>query len=101
MTLIEALDATPKTKKVLAELLGTDTRSVELAVQEARLRGLPILSDSEGYRYAQTSEEVQVCAARLRRRAATQFLTARALKRAAVRMKAREDAPLTFFTEAA
>lgn len=83
MTLLEALTASPLTKKALAEKCATSPRNIEEAVMEARLRGVPIVSDGDGYRYAQTAEEVRQCADRLRRRAINQLLTARGLRRAA------------------
>lgn len=87
MTILDALRDTPLTKKALAEAMGCDTRTVEQEVQAARLRSVPIISDSDGYRLAQSAEEVEACAAALRRRAAHQFVTARALRRAARRMR--------------
>jgi biotin operon repressor len=95
VTLLEALTATPQTKRVLAEKLGTSSREVELEVQDARLRGVPIISDSDGYRYAQTPQEARQCAARLRSRAIRQMETAQALDRAADKM------PLSLWNDAA
>ena len=45
--------------------------------------GGDIVSSGNGYRYAETAEEMQDCARRLRERAIHQLLTARALRRAA------------------
>ncbi len=99
-TLLEALSATPKTKRQLAEDMGCGTREVELEVQDARMRGVPIYSDTDGYRYAQTADEAYLCALRLQRRAANQFLTARALRRAARRMEVREMEQQTLWSAA-
>jgi len=53
---------------------------VEAAIQAARLGGAPICSTGDGY-WLGTPAEVAACAARLRSRAITQMLTARALRR--------------------
>jgi hypothetical protein len=88
--LLEALSATSQTKKVLAERLGwytatgkPDTRRVELEINDARHRSVPIVSDSDGYRFAQTPAEARQCAERLRNRAIRQMETAAGLDRAA------------------
>jgi biotin operon repressor len=98
VTLIEALTTTPLTKKALAERMGTDTRSVELEVQDARLRGIPIVSNSDGYWLAQTPAEARQCAERLRNRAIRQMETAAGLDRAADNL---ERARLTLWSDAA
>lgn len=63
-------------------------RRVQAAIQEARLAGWPIVSDGEGVRLSFDPGEVAACAVALRRRAVTQWLTARALRRTAERMRA-------------
>lgn len=79
----DLLTDTPQTKKVLAEKLGTDSRTVEEMIQSARLEGAPILSSSEGYWLSRDPAEIRRCAERLRSRALTQLETAGALKEAA------------------
>lgn len=88
--LLDALSATPQTKRVLASKLGTTTREVELAVNAARLDGLPVISSGDGYRLGASAAEVDACALRLRRRAINQLLTSRALRNTARRMAAKE-----------
>jgi biotin operon repressor len=83
VTLLDALTAEPQTKRELAEKVGLPTREVEALIQSYRLDGVWIVSDSRGYRYAATVEEMQDCARRLRERAIHQLLTARALRRSA------------------
>ena len=63
-------------------------RRIQAATQEARLAGWPIVSDGDGVRLSTDPGEVAACAAALRRRAVTQWLTARALRRTADRMRA-------------
>lgn len=91
MTLLDALTSRPQNKRILAEKLSTTPREVELLVQDARLRGIPIWSDSDGYRYCLSADEARLCAQRLRNRAIRQLLTSRALRRAAQTMAAREQ----------
>ncbi len=63
-------------------------RRVQAAICEARLAGWPIVSDGEGVRLSSDPGEVAACAVALRRRAVTQWRTARALRRTAERMRA-------------
>jgi hypothetical protein len=63
-------------------------RRVQAAIQEARLAGWPIVSDGDGVRLETDPAAVLACAAALRRRAVTQWLTARALRRTGERMRA-------------
>ncbi len=84
----------PQTKRELAERMGIPARDVEEAVRLARLDGARIVSDGDGYRLAASSDELEALDRRLRTRAAHQFLTARAVRRAARAMKADEDARL-------
>lgn len=92
MTVVPFLTRRPQTKRELADRMGIPQRSVEEAVQVERLAGAPILSDGDGYRLAGTSDELEAQVQRLRRRAANQFLTARAVRQTARRMKVAEDA---------
>lgn len=82
----DLLRSTPLTKKALAEAAGCSSREVELAIHEARLAGVPIVSDDRGY-WLGTATEVLECAERLRRRYVNQAVTARALRRTARRME--------------
>lgn len=82
----------PQTKRELAERMGIPARDVEEMVRLARLDGAPILSDGDGYRLAADPDELEAQARRLRIRAAHQFLTARAVRLSARRMKAEHDA---------
>jgi biotin operon repressor len=93
---LDALSATPQTKKELASKLGIPTRDVEALVQQYRLDGAAIVSDGSGYRLARNAAEVESCYRRLRSRAVHQLVTARALRRTARRMTAEEAAPLAF-----
>ncbi len=87
MTFAEVLSTTPIIKKALADKMQIHPRLIEAAVQQARLEGHPICSDSDGY-WLGTAEEVLACSQRLRRRAINQLLTSRALRRTARRMAA-------------
>lgn len=78
-------------RDVALAALGLDRgalRRVQAAIQEARLAGWPLVSDGEGVRLSFDPGEVAACAVALRRRAVTQWLTARALRRTAERMRA-------------
>lgn len=86
--MIDCLRYSPLTKKALAEAAGVSTREVEALIQQYRLEGWPILSDSDGYRLSNDPAEVLACSQRLRRRAIHQLLTSRALRRTARRMAA-------------
>ncbi len=81
--------------------MGVDTRTVELEVQAARLRGIPIVSDSDGYRFAQNSAEAFECYRWLRSKYLSQARTAFAIKRAAFRMAATEQDQGVLWTEVA
>jgi thiamine pyrophosphate-dependent acetolactate synthase large subunit-like protein len=71
-------------------VLGLTIRQVQAACEELRRAGQPVLSSGDGIKLAQTAEEALACAAALRRRAITQFLTARALRRTGLRMADQE-----------
>jgi len=62
-------------------------RRVQAACQEARLAGWPIVSDGDGMRLEDDPAAVAMCALALRRRAITQLLTSRALRRTGARMR--------------
>lgn len=94
MTVTDFLTRRPQTKRELAERMGVTQRTVEQLVQLERQSGAPILSDADGYRLAASSDELEAQARRLRIRAAHQFVTARAVRRTARRIKADEDARL-------
>ena len=76
----------------LAYLLDLDIRTIQAALQVLRLLGYPIISGSDGVRLATTAAETMACAQALRRRAITQWMTARALRWTARRMQMAEDA---------
>jgi biotin operon repressor len=94
-SILEVLTARPKSKRELAFLMGWTTREVELEVHRYRLSGIPILSNGDGYWYAQTPDEVRLCASKLKARAIRQLETAQALDRAADKM------PLSLWNDAA
>lgn len=94
MTVLPFLTTRAQTKRELAARMGVPTRTVEEMVQLERLSGAPILSDADGYRVAQDPDELEAQARRLRIRAAHQFVTARAVRTTAKRMKAEQDAAL-------
>lgn len=81
------LTTTPQTKAVLAEKSGYSIREVESLIQAARLDGVPIVSDGDGYWLARTPQELRECADRLRHRLVTQYQTVRALRRTARRLE--------------
>lgn len=94
MAVIPYLTHRPQTKRELAERMGIPTRLVEILVQGGRMEGEPIVSDGDGYRLARDSADLFDQYARMRSRYVTQALTARAVRQAARRMKADEDAAL-------
>ena len=80
------------TQADMAFVLGLTIRQVQSACEELRRAGHPVLSSGHGIRLARTSDEALACAAGLRRRAITQWVTARALRRTGLRMRTAEDA---------
>jgi biotin operon repressor len=80
------------TQADMAFVLDLSIRAVQAACEELRRAGHPILSSGDGIRLAQTADEALSCAAALRKRAITQWVTARALRRTGLRMKTMEDA---------
>ncbi len=74
----------------LSQVTGLPRRSVEAAVQELRLAGVPIVSGDGGVRIAETAAEVEDCVKRLQARAVTQLSTVRALRRTSQRMRVAE-----------
>lgn len=106
-SVLEALSEKPTTTRDLAIKLDwyvdgkPDERHVQREVQAARLRGMPICSGSEGLFYAQTSADVLACYRWLRSKYLSQARTAWAMKRAAARLAAKENAPLAFFQDVA
>ena len=85
--MINLLTAQPQTKRQLAEKANTSAREVELEINELRLAGYPICSNSDGY-YIGTAAEVRACADALRSRAVHQMETAQALTKTAEAMEA-------------
>ena len=75
----------------MAFVLGISIRKVQEILQALRLAGVPVFSDEDGVRLAQTADEARACADALRRRIAHQYLTYRALRNTARRMAVNED----------
>lgn len=82
----------PLTLHELARSMHAPRRDAERLVQELRLAGVPLVSDGNGIRLARDAAEAAACAAALRRRAISQLLTARALRRTAAKMREAEMA---------
>jgi len=80
------------TQADMAFVLGLTIRQVQSACEELRRAGHAVLSSGNGIKLAQTADEALLCAAALRRRAITQWVNARALRRTALRMRTAEDA---------
>ena len=80
----------PATIAELAQWLRVPRRDIEKAIQEARLAGVPLVTDADGVRLAKDAAEAADCAARLRSRAISQLLTSRALRKTARRMREAE-----------
>ena len=72
-----------QTTTELARITGFHPREVTRAIQRERLRGAPILSDSEGFWLAENAGEILQCAKALHRRAIEIHRTARALQKIA------------------
>jgi methylthioribose-1-phosphate isomerase len=69
-------------------------RKVQEAIQELRLAGHPIVTSGNGVRLAPWAIDVEMCADALRRRLAHQYLTLRAMRATARRMRDQEAAAL-------
>jgi len=67
-------------------------RTVQECIQSLRIAGHPIGSDRDGVWLAQTADEARACSEALKRRIAHQYLTYRALRNTARRMRVAEDA---------
>jgi hypothetical protein len=67
----------------LAERLSIPRRSVEEAVRQMRIDGIPLITGNDGVWAAETAQEARNMAERLRTRAIHQMETAQALDRAA------------------
>lgn len=76
------------TLSALAESLSMTRREAEEAIRQARLAGEPICTGAEGVWLASSPAETLQAAQRLRHRALTQLVTARALRHTARRMQA-------------
>jgi hypothetical protein len=85
------------TQDWIARWTNLDIREVQATIQALRLAGEPILSGSYGIRLAQNADELAENAVALRRRAITQLLTARAMRRSAARMRVTEDGAMTLW----
>ena len=76
----------------MAFVLGISVRAVQSALQQLRLAGKPVYSDTDGVRLAQTADEARACSEALRRRLVSQYKTYRALRNTARRMRDEEAA---------
>jgi biotin operon repressor len=77
----------------MAFVLGISIRKVQECLQALRLEGVPVFSDEDGVRLAQTADEARACADALRRRLVSQYRTYRALRNTARRMHLAENRP--------
>ncbi len=69
------------TANQLAEMTGTEYRSITLRIQRERRNGAPILSDTtHGYWLAESADELRRCASALHKRATEIRKTAKALE---------------------
>lgn len=88
---------TPVTYAELCDELRCSRRLIEQAVQDLRLRGEPICTDSRGAWVASSSAEVFDQYRRLRRRYISQAVTARRLRATAAAMQRRELAQMSLW----
>ena len=77
----------------MAFVLGISIRKVQEILQALRLAGVPVFSDEDGVRLAQTADEARACADALRRRLVTQYATYRAMRETARAMHLAENRP--------
>ncbi|HET7071392.1 MAG TPA: hypothetical protein VFI40_11240 [Nocardioides sp.] len=82
----------------LSEALQVPHRDIEREVQTMRLAGHPLVTGPDGVHLSHDPAEVRATAMKLRNRALTQMVTAKALDDTADRLEA---APLTLFGRAA
>lgn len=78
--------AAARTLGELAETLNVPRRSIEIAVQQARLAGVPVVSGPQGLWVSNDADEVLRAAEALRTRLVTQYATYRALRATGRRM---------------
>lgn len=71
---------------------GISRRDIEAAIQQLRLEGHPVVTDGHGVHLSKDPAEVRATAMKLRDRALTQMVTAKALDDTADRM---ESGPMT------
>ena len=86
------LDNASPTQPDMAFVLGLKIRAVQAACEELRRQGFPVVSDGDGMRLAESGDEALACAAALRRRLVSQYLTYRSLRQTARRMADQEAA---------
>lgn len=67
---------------------GISRRDIESAIQQLRLEGQPIITDAHGVHLSHDPAEVRATAMKLRDRALTQMVTAKALDDTADRLEA-------------
>lgn len=69
------------TSSYLGSITGLSKREIERAVQDARLNGVPIISDNlTGYFIATCQQDIDIFYESMRRRGLNTFKTARAVK---------------------
>lgn len=87
----------PITGSRLAEILGTDTRTVAERIERERKAGKPICAtcngSNPGYYLAETKEDAAEYCDRLKGRAIAIFATMHAVEKAGNKLPSREDAP--------
>ena len=77
----------------IAFVLDISIRAVQKAIRQLRLEGVPVFSDEDGIRLAQTADEADACANALGRRMRSQYRTYRALRNTARAMHLAENRP--------
>ncbi|HVM30749.1 MAG TPA: hypothetical protein VM305_08305 [Candidatus Limnocylindrales bacterium] len=91
-----------RTKREIADVLGTVPRDVEAEIERLRKSGeAAICSDGSGYWQPLTAAEYADNVQRRRRRAMSQLVTVRGERRLVRRWEAREAEPLAFRWDAA
>ena len=94
--LLRLLGNASVTQADIASACELSIRDVQAILRDLRIAGVPVLSDGDGIRLAQTADEARACAEALRRRLVSQYLTYRALRSTARRMYLVERKPPEF-----
>jgi biotin operon repressor len=86
--LLELLRATSKWMKSheIESLIGCTSTELRQMVNELRKMGEPIVSGTDGYKYAQTEEEIRLCLANLYSRASSIREAAMGLEKARAKL---------------